>query len=253
MRKNISKITALSLLTAALVALPALSRAEGASNSPSASDQTPAKPKKHDGLVFRGTVSAIDVKAMTLTVETRTFAITSDTKIIKAGKSATLADGVVGEQVSGTYKKTDDGKLAATNVHFGAKVEKNNKEASGAEVDAGGGEFAIVSFLISATDLLSHHAVSQRGRLASLDDLGVGSNGKRTRLHRQCHRFHVNRADRAPEHKALMFLGLGGGLVGRRRSVCAGAFRTRHGGHGDESRGKEAQNCNFRGVFCHNG
>ena len=82
--------------------------------------------------MFRGTVSAIDVKAMTLTVETRTFAVTSDTKIIKDGKSATLADGVVGEQVSGAYKKTDDGKLNAISIHFGAKVEKKNKEASGA-------------------------------------------------------------------------------------------------------------------------
>ena len=130
MEKNIYKIAVLSLLAAALVAMPALSRAEGAStNAPASSDQTPAKPKKHEGLVFRGTVSAIDAKAMTLTVETRTFAITADTKIIKDGKSATLADGVVGELVSGAYKKTDDGKLNATSVHFGAKVEK--KETSG--------------------------------------------------------------------------------------------------------------------------
>ena|ERR1700690_870288 len=133
MTTNTSKIAVLSLFAAALVAMPAVSRAEGSStNAPAASDQTPAKPKKHDGLVFRGTVSAIDVKAMTLTVETRMFAVTSDTKIIKEGKSATLADGVVGEQVSGTYKKTDDGKLTATRVHFGAKVEKKTKEASGA-------------------------------------------------------------------------------------------------------------------------
>ena len=132
MKKNISKIAVLSLFAAALVAMPAVSRAEGSStNAPASSDQTPAKPKKHEGLVFRGTVSAIDAKAMTLTVETRTFAVTSDTKIIKDGKSATLADGVVGEQVSGAYKKTADGKLNATSVHFGAKVEKKNKEASG--------------------------------------------------------------------------------------------------------------------------
>jgi hypothetical protein len=129
MKKNISKITVLSLFAAALVAMPALSRAEGTStNAPASSDQTPAKPKKHEGLVFRGTVSAIDAKAMTLTVETRTFAVTSDTKIIRDGKSATLADGVVGEQVSGAYKKTSDGKLNATSIHFGAK----KKEASGA-------------------------------------------------------------------------------------------------------------------------
>ena len=124
MEKNIYKIAVLSLLAAALVAMPALSRAEDAStNAPASSDQTPAKPKKH------GNLSAVDTKAMTLTVGTLTLQVMSDTLITKDGKSATLADGVVGELVSGAYKKTDDGKLNATSVHFGAKVEK--KETSG--------------------------------------------------------------------------------------------------------------------------
>jgi hypothetical protein len=132
MTNNISKITVLSLLTAALVAMPALSRAEGAStNSPSASDQTPAKPKKHGGLPFHGNLRAVDAKAMTLTVGTLTLQVTSDTTITRDGKSATLADGVVGEQVSGAYKKIGDGKLNATSVHFGTKAGTKSKEASG--------------------------------------------------------------------------------------------------------------------------
>jgi hypothetical protein len=134
MTKNIYKITVLSLFAAALVAMPALSRAEDTNAPASPSQAAPAKPKKHEGLVFRGKVSAIDAKAMTLTVETRTFAVTSDTKITKDGKPATLADGVVGEPVGGAYTKTGDGKLTATSVHFGAKAEKKNKEAS----DTGG-------------------------------------------------------------------------------------------------------------------
>ena len=130
MTKNIPKIAVLSLFVAALVATPALARAES-TNAPASTNQAAsAKPKKHEGLVFRGTVSAIDVKAMTLTVETRTFAVTTDTKIIRDGKSATLADGVVGEQVSGTYKKTADGKLNAASIHFGAKAENKNKDAA---------------------------------------------------------------------------------------------------------------------------
>jgi uncharacterized low-complexity protein len=130
MTKNISKITALSLLAAALVAMPALSRAEDTNANPAASanQNAPAKPKKHEGLVFRGKVSAIDTNAMTLKVETRTFVITADTKIAKDGKPATLADGKVGEPVSGAYTKADDGKLTATTVHFGAKPEKKHKE-----------------------------------------------------------------------------------------------------------------------------
>jgi hypothetical protein len=132
MKKNISKITVLSLFAAALVAMPALSRAEGAStNAPASSDQTPAKPKKHGNPPFHGNLKAVDTNAKTLTVGTLTLQVTSDTLITKDGKSATLADGVVGELVSGAYKKTNDGKLNATSVHFGAKVEKKKKEASG--------------------------------------------------------------------------------------------------------------------------
>jgi hypothetical protein len=133
MTKNISKIAVLSLFTAAaLVAMPALSRAEGTStNAPASSGQTPAKPKPHGNLPFHGNLSAVDTKALTLTVGTLTLQVTSDTLITKNGKSATLADGVVGEQVSGAYKKTDGGKLNATSVHFGGKSERKNTEPSG--------------------------------------------------------------------------------------------------------------------------
>jgi hypothetical protein len=133
MTKNTSKIAVLSLFVAALVAMPALSRAEGSStNAPAASGQTPAQPKKHGNPPFHGNLSAVDTKAMTLTVGTLTLQVTPDTKITKDGKSATLADGVVGEHVSGAYKKTDDGKLTAISIHFGAKVEKKNAETTGA-------------------------------------------------------------------------------------------------------------------------
>ena len=125
MTKNTSKIAVLSLFAAALVAMPALSRAEGTStNAPASSDQTPAKPKKHGNLPFHGNLSAVDAKAMTLTVGTLTLQITSDTKITKDGQPAALSDGVVGEPVRGAYTKTDDGKLNAVVVHFGVKPKK---------------------------------------------------------------------------------------------------------------------------------
>jgi hypothetical protein len=132
--KNIVKI---SLLAAAIVAAPALSRAQDATTNtapavaPAASDQTaPAPVKKRKGLVFKGTVTSLDTNAMTLTVETRTFAITSETKITKDGQPATLSDGVVGEPVAGAYKKADDGTLDATTVHFGAKKKKEAAPAA---------------------------------------------------------------------------------------------------------------------------
>src|ERR1700690_96259 len=130
MTKIISKITILGLLTT-LVALPGLSRAQDAgANPPPAADQTaPAKPKKHNP-PFNGKVGAVDVGAKTLTVGTLALQVTSDTRVTKDGKPATLADGVVGEPVSGAYTKTADGKLDATTIHFGARAEKKKQETS---------------------------------------------------------------------------------------------------------------------------
>jgi hypothetical protein len=132
MTKKIAQITVLGLLAAAFVFLPALSRAEGSTtNAPASSDQTHAQPGKHGNLPFHGNLSAVDTKAMTLTVGKLTLQVTPDTVITKNGKSATLADGVVGERVGGAYTKAADGKLKAITLHFGGKPEKKNKEVSG--------------------------------------------------------------------------------------------------------------------------
>jgi hypothetical protein len=132
MKKNIAKIAVLSLFTATLVALPALSRAQD-TGAPTSPDQTaPAKPKKHGDLRFHGKLSAVDTNAKTLTVGELTLQVTADTKITKNGQPATLADGVVGQPVAGSYQKTADGKLNAVSVHFGAKGGGRKKEASDA-------------------------------------------------------------------------------------------------------------------------
>jgi hypothetical protein len=125
MKKQIAKVT-LGLFATAIIAAPMLSRAqETGTNPPAAPAQTaPAKPKKHEkheGLPFSGTVSAVDTNAMTLTVGKRTFEVTSETKITKDGKPAILSDIATGDKVSGAYKKTDDGKLAATRINDGKK------------------------------------------------------------------------------------------------------------------------------------
>jgi hypothetical protein len=73
---------------------------------------------------FHGKLKAVDKAAETITVGELVIAITSDTKIWKDGKPAILADGVVDEPVSGAYKKAADGKLDATKITFGKKVEK---------------------------------------------------------------------------------------------------------------------------------
>ena len=84
---------------------------------------------------FHGKLVAVDKSGKTITVGKRTFLITSETKLKKAGTPATLDDAVVGEEVSGYIKPREDGKLTATTVNLGPKAggataEKKKKEGT---------------------------------------------------------------------------------------------------------------------------
>ena len=131
MKNHIAKLSVLILCAAAILVVPALTRAQDATNAPAATQTPPAK--KHTAassatLPFRGTVTAMDTNAMTLTVEKRTFNMTSETIVTKDGKPAVLADGVVGEPVRGAYKKNADGKLDAVTIRFGGAAGATKKE-----------------------------------------------------------------------------------------------------------------------------
>lgn len=65
---------------------------------------------------FRGKVEAVDTTAKTLTVAGKIYSITTDTKLTKSGKTITLGDLTVGEQVHGLAKQTANGKAEATMV-----------------------------------------------------------------------------------------------------------------------------------------
>lgn len=128
MKKNITSILTAGLFSLALLGTPVLSQAQDSSTN--APEQTaPVKPKKHGVVPFNGKLTAVDKDAMTLTVGTRTFVVTSETKISKDGKPATLADAVVGENVGGAYKKGSDDKLTAVTVHLGIKGKKKKEAA----------------------------------------------------------------------------------------------------------------------------
>ena len=85
--------------------------------------------KKQTAGPFHGKLAGVDKTAKTITVGKRTFQITSETKISKAGKPATLEAAVVGEEVSGYIKTGDDGKLVATTVHLGPKAETKTSQS----------------------------------------------------------------------------------------------------------------------------
>ena len=134
----------LTLCAAAILVVPASSRAQATNNAPAALPAaapvaapatTPAAAaqttpvKKHTAaapatLPFRGTVTTVDTNAMTLTVGKRTFNMTSETAVTRDDKPAVLADGAAGEQVRGSYKKNAEGKLDAVTIHFGGKQKE---------------------------------------------------------------------------------------------------------------------------------
>ena len=129
MTKSFVKLSLLGLLTIALAGLPVGASAKD-TNAPAMTDKKAvkeAKPKKSTILPIHGKLKALDKTTKTISIGEQTLQITSETTITKAGKPATLEDGVVGEEVSATYKKGEDGKLTAAKVRFGAKAEKTAK------------------------------------------------------------------------------------------------------------------------------
>ena len=125
--KSALRIGALSLLAVAIAATPAQLLAQ-TTDKPAPEKQT-AAPKKDSAAKkkaahpFHGKLAAVDKTAKTFKVGESTYYVTSETKITKAGQPATLADGVVGEVASGYVKPTEDGKMTATKLTFGPKVE----------------------------------------------------------------------------------------------------------------------------------
>jgi hypothetical protein len=109
----------LGLMTLAVAGLQG--RVEAQDHQAPPVEKKEAREKKAGTLPFHGKLKAVDHQAKTIAVGDLTIQITSETKITKAGNPATLTDGVVGEEVNGAYRRTEDGKLNATKLHFGPK------------------------------------------------------------------------------------------------------------------------------------
>lgn len=131
--KSLFKIALLTLLTAALSGLPLQVLAQS-TNKPAAKSGTEIKQGKK-AHPFHGKLVAVDKMAKTITVGKSTYQITSETKIMKAGKPATLSDGVVGEEVSGYLKPDEAGKLVASSLTFGPKPDAKSSEKKSSSSD----------------------------------------------------------------------------------------------------------------------
>ena len=101
-----------------------------ASRSIGADKPVPAeKPatKAARALPFHGKVAAVDKDAKVLTVGERKFHAAPTTRIMKAGKPATLTDAVVGDEVGGAYREVESGKLELVSLRIGPKPADKKK------------------------------------------------------------------------------------------------------------------------------
>jgi hypothetical protein len=96
-------------------------------NKPATSKKADQKDSAHKSAhPFRGKLAAVDKTAKTITIGKSVYQITSETKIQKNGKPATLDDGVVGEDASGYAKPMEGGKMYAASLTFGPKAESKS-------------------------------------------------------------------------------------------------------------------------------
>lgn len=113
------------ILTAVLAAFTVINFAPvfAADDKPAEKKEAPAR-----ALPFRGKIAAVDKEAKTIKVGERTFHITTDTKMAKAGKQATLEDATVGETVGGSYREAADKKLNLVSLRIGPRPDAPAKE-----------------------------------------------------------------------------------------------------------------------------
>ena len=132
MRNSVSGTIALPLLAVAIVVMPLQLRAQTTNKPPApkppAVERKEPSVKKARSIPFYGNLKTVDKTAKTFSVDKRILQITSETKILRAEKPATLESAVLGEYVTGSYNKTDDGKLLARSLYLGGRTKTTPPE-----------------------------------------------------------------------------------------------------------------------------
>jgi len=117
-------LLALTFGSAAFAAQPGATSAT--SGTPGAGKPASAEPaqKKARPLPFQGKIKTIEKAAGTFVIGERTFIVTGESKVMKRDKSAaSLATVAVGEHVTGSYRKAEDGRLLVNTLYIGPKEE----------------------------------------------------------------------------------------------------------------------------------
>ena len=116
------------ILTVATLAATCTLPLVAADNKPAEKKEVPAKEVGARSLPYSGKIITVDKATKTIKVRERTFHVTSDTKINKAGKPATLDDATVGEEVGISYREDADKKLNLVSLRIGTKPDAAPKK-----------------------------------------------------------------------------------------------------------------------------
>src|SRR5439155_22958378 len=127
------KIISLVVLTALISSAPAgVGATEGSRDKSAQAPKSENKPKQ---MPFRGKVSAVDKTTKVITLEgkekSRSFQVTSETKITKDGKPAVLDDVTAGESVGGRAKENEAGKWESRTLHMGRREKAHDGQQKG--------------------------------------------------------------------------------------------------------------------------
>jgi hypothetical protein len=134
-----ARLTLVSALATLLATSTLLSAAEAdkPAKEKKAAAQKEATTKKSTN--YRGTVSAVDATALTLTItnksSSRVLHVTSETRFFKKEKPATLGEMMVGDAVGGSYATSGE-TLNALTVRSNGPDEKPAKKEAKAEKKA---------------------------------------------------------------------------------------------------------------------
>ena len=121
-------LSAFLLLTSPADAAKKKSASPAPSAAPSASPSGSPATRTFKGIPFHGMISAVDGRAKTFTISSRSgarvFKISNETSITRQGAIATMKDVVEKEEVRGLYRKEADGTLQAVVVKVGPLTEE---------------------------------------------------------------------------------------------------------------------------------
>ncbi len=123
MKRVLIQVIIVCLLAGATLVSPNHAQSDNV-KAPSA---TEAKETKAVRIPFSGKLNGIDKTAKSITLDgkakKRTIRLTLETKIVKAGKPATLEDAVIGDEVGGQLVKNSEGHEEAVSLRLGLKPE----------------------------------------------------------------------------------------------------------------------------------